>query len=1278
MVVTAYPGYIGVNGESGGTSLTRWRSEATVGALLADMVRFVDQEGDGTGISIIINEGFALEDRNDSLGPTYQESLGDYVGSQRGLVAGRLSQALTSITFPEGITTDAQKIAYINDRLDLLETALYNNSGSTYNLEAVRAYLRRPEGGISLAQIAGLQGETSDARIANLLRSMGEDPEQFTTAHMQAFEQLETLASTQHRADVLHSLDGKDLSSEASVRTALQELGYSQAIIDAVITHLNEGEVSYSDLIEADLASTIVYEEIEANAAFQAHHDTGAAAPALTEENQDIIDLANGQLEEHRLAEEPSDSVMPSGPQNIQEILASRGVAFETLDINGDGTITRTEVQYYNAHNAADAMDITENIFNLIANNMVVGSGDGEISQAEWTRAVDVISRYTMVRGISDEEAVELYFNPDATFRNEDLDAMEAASTAVFDELNNKDLSDAAHVRTALQELGYSSAVIEAVIAEISDYSIGAAGIASIIINVVEDARTGRGPNNLTWPPGQYYTPEMIMGFLRGEGVMDPSIFFTDESMQETMNNIQWSQSLQERQGHARTLLQSLISAGRLAEAECLLRILTDETYMGGQYSQYHVDGIAGDDEVARQMAAQYVHSHQYTRALHWAETVADSDVLNNIYRQIANGYLDQRPPNYTGALDAAQHITDMNQRDQILQPLFQTCRTGTDPGRLQLAYEIGQFWLEHGSSSGSALDNLALVAQACVTSTNPQVRALAETIVNYMAEHSNPDTDTVTIRRNTPSGPQETEMSVAAFRQQTIDSLRTPPEIAAIRASVLPAGAANPNLANAPHAIEQLQALIAAHSADTPEDREIKAHAYLALADIYRAAGDSVFDEGYSGHFHDTDAYHMYELAARCGHQAATLFIGLRDAAPAGSEDRTYYNSMVGKSNGVIGQLIVDFTPYFADTEHKGSDGLRLADAGAFTADLRTLAKYIPTGSPVSYTDENRQPRDCEASVLFKRRVALNDDQAHPASYFTAHPAPADPLDAYQQIMPPPPEPGGLVVDAEASTTGRVNQQFSYTFTVNEPVGDVAWTLGEGDQAELESFGLTFANGVISGRPNHAGTITLSVTSTDSADPPHTNTREVTFTIQPPIPAGTITGSGNLGNATVGTAFTGRTLTVHARPSGTALAFAFVGNHPTWLSITPGTGVVSGTPPAGTTAGDVTFQVRAYEGAPAKTFTVHVGAAATPHADDTHSADDASGETASLAIARTGTNALSTTSDANIVLTITGGTGPYTISGLPAGLTPTVTGQRIVITGRATTEGSYSVTVSD
>ncbi|MDD5382079.1 MAG: hypothetical protein PHH60_00260, partial [Candidatus Margulisbacteria bacterium] len=54
------------------------------------------------------------------------------------------------------------------------------------------------------------------------------------------------------------------------------------------------------------------------------------------------------------------------------------------------------------------------------------------------------------------------------------------------------------------------------------------------------------------------------------------------------------------------------------------------------------------------------------------------------------------------------------------------------------------------------------------------------------------------------------------------------------------------------------------------------------------------------------------------------------------------------------------------------------------------------------------------------------------------------------------------------------------------------------------------------------------------------------------------------------------------------------------------------------------------------------------------------------------------TTSDANIVLTITGGTGPYTISGLPAGLTPTVTGQRIVITGRAATEGSYSVTVSD
>jgi len=266
------------------------------------------------------------------------------------------------------------------------------------------------------------------------------------------------------------------------------------------------------------------------------------------------------------------------------------------------------------------------------------------------------------------------------------------------------------------------------------------------------------------------------------------------------------------------------------------------------------------------------------------------------------------------------------------------------------------------------------------------------------------------------------------------------------------------------------------------------------------------------------------------------------------------------------------------------------------------------------------------------------------------------------------------LQVTLTAAVAGTQNS-FSVAITVNpDPVlsGNLAaGTVGTAYNATITATGgttplkavtitngslpggLTFnaTTGVITGTPTAAGSFSFTVQVTDSSSIPFTASALETITISTPVTPLTVIG-GVPPAGTVGTAYT---TSLTAIGGTTPYTWSIVsGALPAGLSLSPTTGIISGTP---TTVGISIFTAQAQDATGTRAtavFSIPVNAAATPL---TISVSTLPGGTVGVPY--------------NATIPVTGGTAPYACSELsgtlPAGLT--LTG--CVVSGTPTAAGT-------
>ncbi|MHB1700421.1 MAG: beta strand repeat-containing protein [Acidobacteriaceae bacterium] len=245
------------------------------------------------------------------------------------------------------------------------------------------------------------------------------------------------------------------------------------------------------------------------------------------------------------------------------------------------------------------------------------------------------------------------------------------------------------------------------------------------------------------------------------------------------------------------------------------------------------------------------------------------------------------------------------------------------------------------------------------------------------------------------------------------------------------------------------------------------------------------------------------------------------------------------------------------------------------------------------------------------------------------------------------------LGISTTTLPSGSVNTAYSATLASNGGLAPVTWSLSSGSlPAPLT---LNASTGVISGTPSAIGTSTFTVKATDSANPAETASQTLSITINA-APLQILTTS--LPNATVNQTYSA---TLDSTGGTGAITWSVSGALPTGLTLTPSTGVISGTP---TTAGTVSFSVTATDsGTPQQTKTQSLSIVVNPAA-------------ATLVINVSSLPGGSVGTTYSQSLNVTGGTPPYTASitsgNLPGGLTINNNG---TISGTPTTSGNFTFT---
>jgi hypothetical protein len=241
------------------------------------------------------------------------------------------------------------------------------------------------------------------------------------------------------------------------------------------------------------------------------------------------------------------------------------------------------------------------------------------------------------------------------------------------------------------------------------------------------------------------------------------------------------------------------------------------------------------------------------------------------------------------------------------------------------------------------------------------------------------------------------------------------------------------------------------------------------------------------------------------------------------------------------------------------------------------------------------------------------------------------------------------------------VGVSYNQNIKVNGGTGVAAVTYSVTSGAIPAGLGFNPGNGGLSitGTPTATGTVTFAVTATDSLGV--TTTQTFTVNIHPPV----VLGNNVLPVAAVGTAYDQRIL-VGGGTGPTNLTVTVVnGALPPGLSFAPETGDlhILGTP---TGTGTVTFTVTATDSVGASTSQTRTLTVTPPLSLGTNS----------LAVGATG-------SGYNQTITATGGVSPVNLSfnitsgAVPAGLSISVQGNQLVISGTPTATGSVTFTVT-
>jgi hypothetical protein len=147
------------------------------------------------------------------------------------------------------------------------------------------------------------------------------------------------------------------------------------------------------------------------------------------------------------------------------------------------------------------------------------------------------------------------------------------------------------------------------------------------------------------------------------------------------------------------------------------------------------------------------------------------------------------------------------------------------------------------------------------------------------------------------------------------------------------------------------------------------------------------------------------------------------------------------------------------------------------------------------------------------------------------------------------------LAISTTTLPGGVANQAYSATLNATGGSGTYTWSVTSGTLPA----GLSFAAGVISGRPTATGTASLTFTVTDSSSPVQTQSVPLSLAVAAATPGLTI--SATLPSGAVGTAYSNSMTATGGTPAYTWSITA--GALPAGLSLGATTGIISGTPSA-------------------------------------------------------------------------------------------------------------------
>ena len=487
--------------------------------------------------------------------------------------------------------------------------------------------------------------------------------------------------------------DTQNYDKEA-VGDLLREKGLTLEMISKLLDY--SGDAMIEELLNLCHVDPADYMTEEARAAHEAEMD---ALRAATRERRNP-DPAPVEV-----------AATPSTPLDLKTFFAMRGINYQ--EVMADGKFTYEDVKE----------KISKELFDVIANYMKVGDSDGEISEEDALRAIQVIQEYAAIMGISEAEAAEVYFSA-ASFRNEDFNTLRAVGENIAQELQGKNLSSKDALITTLQELGYSQEVIDAAAVMITNYNnVSAQFVASCLLRVAESARIGAGAFNInidrSFPASIQYTASNVLAWLKGRGAVD------DAEIMAEINEIFLPRNKGYRLQKALQYLYTLMTPENLAKAERAMELIISRAReLGGEEasSTYHeLLSLSSTSELHQKFAEVYLTVGQYADALSHAEQISETSTRNQIFATIAGKATEAG--DLVTAFEATLKLAT-TEKDRYLMEILNQCMEDLNPTTLILAEKV----IEE-MSTGKELQYARLAAE-CLRNSDRAIQRNASAIL--------------------------------------------------------------------------------------------------------------------------------------------------------------------------------------------------------------------------------------------------------------------------------------------------------------------------------------------------------------------------------------------------------------------------------------------------------------------------------------------------------------------------------------------------------------------